>query len=264
MSLLTQLFENIQTNQTISHPFWIVHSDGRTWINNELTSHISHLLWDYITQDFLHCRDFSDDLGKQHSFKIEATNTETSKELEREYQYNDMGARELNDRLARSAMGTFKIVLIEHIERMTPAAANALLKSTEEPLPGRLLIGTSRNTWSVLDTLLSRALLIHNPRELGVRDSSNEKQFSTIQEYATTLTQSLHTPRLHSLYQFRQGVHKQWYTHILIDYLMEKHHTNPLMIWLYVAAKKKLQANVIVDAVLFDLALQQASVSSSS
>lgn len=43
--------------------------------------------------------------------------------------------RELQQRLARAPMGDWKIVYIENMERMTNQAANALLKSLEEPLP---------------------------------------------------------------------------------------------------------------------------------
>lgn len=49
--------------------------------------------------------------------------------------------------------------MIEDIDRLTDAAANALLKILEEPLPGRLLIATTSQALSLLPTILSRALL---------------------------------------------------------------------------------------------------------
>ena len=54
-----------------------------------------------------------------------------------------------------------KILLIEHIERATIGAANALLKSFEEPLPHRIIIASTTNKDTLLPTILSRALLIH-------------------------------------------------------------------------------------------------------
>jgi DNA polymerase-3 subunit delta' len=54
-----------------------------------------------------------------------------------------------------------KILLIEHIDRATLSATNALLKSLEEPLPGRCIIASTINKDSILPTVLSRALLIH-------------------------------------------------------------------------------------------------------
>ena len=52
------------------------------------------------------------------------------------------------------------MVYLENIERMTIAAANALLKSFEEPLPGRLIIASTTTPESLLDTIRSRALII--------------------------------------------------------------------------------------------------------
>lgn len=57
-------------------------------------------------------------------------------------------------------MGTYKVVLLENIERMTNAAANAFLKTFEEPLPNRLIIATTSNRDALLDTIVSRAFLI--------------------------------------------------------------------------------------------------------
>lgn len=54
-----------------------------------------------------------------------------------------------------------KVVLIENIERIVPAAANAFLKTCEEPLPGRLIIATTSHSSQLLDTTISRALVIH-------------------------------------------------------------------------------------------------------
>ena len=57
--------------------------------------------------------------------------------------------------------GDTKILLIEHIDRATIGATNALLKSLEEPLSHRFIIASTRNKDALLPTILSRALLIH-------------------------------------------------------------------------------------------------------
>ena len=43
---------------------------------------------------------------------------------------------------------------------MTTSSANALLKSLEEPLPNRLIIATTSNYKLLLDTIISRAMII--------------------------------------------------------------------------------------------------------
>lgn len=63
-------------------------------------------------------------------------------------------------RLSRAPLGNRKVVYLENIERMTTPAANALLKSFEEPLPGRLIIASTTSPEILLDTIRSRALLV--------------------------------------------------------------------------------------------------------
>lgn len=71
-----------------------------------------------------------------------------------------MGARQVNDRLALAPAGSYKVVYLENIERMTGSAANALLKSLEEPLPKRVIIASTSNYKQLLDTIISRALIV--------------------------------------------------------------------------------------------------------
>lgn len=52
--------------------------------------------------------------------------------------------------------GRFRIIFIEHAERMTNQAGNALLKVLEEPLPGTIFIFTATNGDEILPTILSR------------------------------------------------------------------------------------------------------------
>jgi len=43
---------------------------------------------------------------------------------------------------------------------MTIAAINAFLKTCEEPLPNRIIIATTANKSQIIDTVLSRSILI--------------------------------------------------------------------------------------------------------
>jgi len=74
--------------------------------------------------------------------------------------YSNMGMRSLTKRLSLAPVGAYKVVYLENIDRMTGAAANALLKTLEEPLPGRLIIASVSHTGTLLDTIRSRALIV--------------------------------------------------------------------------------------------------------
>jgi len=136
----------------------------------------------YFVTDVLHIKDFSEQLEKRHNLKIELKQTsEVAKTLVKEYNYEDLGVREINARIQQSAIGKYKIVFIENIERMTNEAANAFLKTCEEPLPKRLIIATTSNHLQLLETILSRALTIKfnelSNKELLERTQDN-KMFS--------------------------------------------------------------------------------------
>ena len=131
---------------------------GKSSISLEI---IQELLWVYIQSNLLHIKDFSEVLGKTHAIKVEEQDgTEEYKTLRDDHHYRDMGVRELNVWLQQSWFGAIKVLLIENIERMTLQAANAFLKTCEEPLPNKIIIATTANTSKVLDTILSRAILI--------------------------------------------------------------------------------------------------------
>lgn len=64
--------------------------------------------------------------------------------------------RDLISHLSTTATHRYKIVIIPAVERLTPEAANALLKNLEEPLSNVIFILTSHQKQQLLDTLLSR------------------------------------------------------------------------------------------------------------
>lgn len=72
--------------------------------------------------------------------------------------------------------GDTKILMIEHLDRATIGAANALLKSLEEPLPNRFIIASTTNKDSILPTILSRALLIHCDASYTPESMTTEQQ----------------------------------------------------------------------------------------
>lgn len=128
--------------------------------------------------DTLQIKDFSEQLEKKHNLKLKTVITsETFKTLIKEQNYQDVGIRDVNNRLQQSSIGKYKVVFLENIERMIMEASNAFLKTCEEPLPKRLIIATTSNAPQLLETILSRALVIKfdqlSEKELSERMESN-------------------------------------------------------------------------------------------
>lgn len=68
--------------------------------------------------------------------------------------------REIISRLSMTKQGRYKVLLIKKAERLTPEAANCLLKTLEEPPPDTLIIMTTNNPRELLSTIISRVRLI--------------------------------------------------------------------------------------------------------
>lgn len=138
----------------VSWPTWI-------WKTSIILEIVQKILWNYFLQDFLHIKDFSQEIGKKHNLKVSSKEeSDVSKTLLEEFNYHDIWTREINQWLSQSITGTAKIVLIENIERMTPGAINAFLKSCEEPFKRRIIIATTNNVSQIIDTIISRAIII--------------------------------------------------------------------------------------------------------
>lgn len=69
--------------------------------------------------------------------------------------------RGIQERLSDTAMGVSRVCIIRSAERMQEAAASALLKMLEEPLPGRIFILTTESCSSLLPTIRSRVRQLH-------------------------------------------------------------------------------------------------------
>jgi DNA polymerase III delta prime subunit len=136
-------------------------------------------------------KDYTNELGKQHTIPVELTNKNKTLELmdrNRTLELSDgseqpnsaeptdsnetlelsngskqpnYGIRELNLWLQQSGFSPIKFVLIENIQRMSDSAMNAFLKTSEEPLPNRFIIATVPHTSQVFDTILSRSVTLH-------------------------------------------------------------------------------------------------------
>lgn len=147
------------SNEKVS--FFILSGPKGIWKSGIVIDLAKQILWDFFYNDFLHIKDFSDKIGKEHELKVEYKDgNETTKALQDSYNYTDLWTREINDRLGISPAWTKKIVLIENIERMNRAAMNAFLKTCEEPLQNRIILATTSNKSRLLDTIISRAIII--------------------------------------------------------------------------------------------------------
>jgi len=73
--------------------------------------------------------------------------------------------REIDRLLSFKAFsGRYRVVILRHAEMMSPEAANAFLKTLEEPPPGNLLILNVAEPLNLLPTILSRCQKVHfNP-----------------------------------------------------------------------------------------------------
>ena len=164
----------------------------------------------YFVTDLLQIKDFSEQLGKKHNLKLKTVLTsETFKTLIKEQNYQDIGIRDINNRLQQSAIGKHKIVFLENIERMIGEAANAFLKTCEEPLPKRLIIATTSNANQLLETILSRAITIKfheiSNQELSQRMDNNNMFSNNTEIKQLIINMAMGKPGIaQRIYQFTQ------------------------------------------------------------
>lgn len=142
-----------------SFPFLVVAGKkhlGKTTLIDKI---IHDLLGEYASTDYLALYDFSDSLGKEHSIKVEVPRDQETIDVAG-ISYPNSGMRTVTQWLSLAPLGKYKVVYIENMQRMTTAAANAFLKTLEEPLPGRLIVWSVDRAENLLDTLRSRALIV--------------------------------------------------------------------------------------------------------
>ena len=88
--------------------------------------------------------------------------------------------RDIEEKISYKAyMGTYKAVLIEDAEQMNISAANALLKTLEEPPPFTVFILTVSRVSSLPDTILSRCQrILFNPLSYETIYSNLKKDYN--------------------------------------------------------------------------------------
>jgi hypothetical protein len=125
-----------------------------------LEQRVDEILWSSSSPDYLAAYDYSELYGKPHTFKIWEAYNRIMLELPDGKRVPDVTVREIIERLSLWSLWSHKIVFLENIDRMGTGAANAFLKTAEEPLPWRVLLATASNEMAVLETIRSRALIV--------------------------------------------------------------------------------------------------------
>lgn len=148
--------QTIKSAGVVSAPFIIFHGPDHVG-KSSLAQEMAHeLVGPFGYSDVLVIKDMSQVLGKRHTLKVEAgDNIEYDNQI-----YEDLGAREIREWMSKTSASEYKVLILENIERMTVSAANAFLKYFEEPFAKTLILATTRNKSEIMDTILSRALLI--------------------------------------------------------------------------------------------------------
>ncbi len=157
--VLKTYLDRIHDEGVVPFPFLLLHGPQHVGKTTLVEEKIHELLGSHVQTDYMPVYDLSAQMEKNHAIKVEVDDKDQLQEFDG-VRYVDRGTRDIVSRLALAPVGKFKVVFLENIERMTGSAANAFLKTLEEPLPGRLIIATTAHKELLLDTILSRAFLI--------------------------------------------------------------------------------------------------------
>ena len=156
---ITTFLTKISQNREVSFPFLIIESPQEVQVLDWIVEQGKWVVDPYI-QDLQVLRDLSYMKKKKHIIKVKVNEDDHIVETEKRWPVIDRWSRDIIDRFTKAPFGDFKIIIIEHIERMNITATNAMLKLLEEPLPWRLIIATSQSVESLLDTIRSRAMVM--------------------------------------------------------------------------------------------------------
>lgn len=278
-SMVKAFFTALREGKTV-FPFLILAWRPHIWKTSCVEPMIHELIGDFMVSDYVALYDLSEQLGKEHAIKVESGRDDEYITHE-EKTYCNRWMRELQQRLSRAPFGTRKVVFIENMERMTNQAANALLKSLEEPLPWRLIVWTVTDTQSLLATIRSRALVI--PFSIVATETMREAllaqhptlpsptidfllwfsfgawwlveqlmqspEWALWEEQYRAITNWLAKPTLiHEQMSRLQWFAERWQLHQLIDALLYTWHGTPAIL---VRTKQLLDTNVWQDNILF-------------
>lgn len=162
LPLLDTLLDQISRTGEVTFPFVIIQSDSGVDSFGQILAQCSEHIWSY-RQDLVVLRDLAQQIEKKrHTLAVDVNQKDQIVQTEDRGPSANWWARQIIDRFALAPAGALKIVLIQDIHRMNSSAANALLKTFEEPLPGRMIIGTTSSSSWLLDTILSRAIVLRS------------------------------------------------------------------------------------------------------
>lgn len=119
--------------------------------------------------------------------------------------------REINEIVAQHAQqGGNKVVYVQDAERLTEAAANALLKTLEEPRPNTYFLLQADNSASLLATIYSRCQVwnLPLPSTPQAQDWLQAQSAAEMGEISTALSMNLGRPLL-ALETLQQGLIEQ-------------------------------------------------------
>lgn len=249
--ILSFLLEQLQSQKIVS-PFVIVHGP---WVDVQWSAILEacqRATGFFAHQDVLDIKDYSSLLGKEHSLKVEYKKNTDSDLLHKQESYDDIWSREINDRLSMAPAGDMKILLIEHIDRATIGAANALLKSLEEPLPHRFIIASTTNKDSILPTILSRALLIHCDASYHPDQLTGEQK-----ESFDTIVSALQSNNIAVLIKWATQIAKEWWSREFLSNLLSYYdgHDRYDLVPLIIQTLRQIDSNVSAEHSLFQLFL---------
>lgn len=162
---LTQLERDIQSNQ-LSHAYLFVGPSGIGKM------HIARTLAMLLQCPHNFCRKCPTCIQIEKNIHQDTIQLSASKDDEGE-SIKINAVRELVDRVNLSTQSNRKIVIIDGLERLTPEAANALLKTLEEPPSQTLIIATIHDIHATLPTIVSRmrALFFKKPSYAEIRSA---------------------------------------------------------------------------------------------
>jgi DNA polymerase III delta prime subunit len=181
---ISTFFDTISSTGKVQFPFLIVEGDDGNGVMDYVLEQVKWVLWWY-EQDLLLLRDMSWEIDKKrHTLQVDVPTKDQVIASDTYGPVANIGARDISHRLTLAPAGSIKVVLIEHIQRMTTWAANALLKSFEEPLPWRIIVGTTDNARSLLDTIVSRAFVVQTASpdmNVFITQTYADQELSTMQ-----------------------------------------------------------------------------------
>ncbi len=154
------IFARLSETQKTTIPFLLLSGPENIWKTSAVMQYMQDYLGEYYQQDSLLLFDCSRRLWKKHTLKISVPAKEQLIVSDDWVSYQNLWSREIIDWLSRSGMSWKKVLFLENIERMSIWAANALLKSLEELMLWKIIIATTRNSTFLLDTIISRAMII--------------------------------------------------------------------------------------------------------